>query len=252
MTSLQVVETQTFFSRLPPRTRTRLGDLLKALKQHLGDDLVSVMAHGSAVRGDFREESSDVDLIIVVRDDTPAKLAAVSDALLLARASARLEAIILHVDEIQRSADVFPLLYADIQDCHSLLLGTNPFAELQFQDSHTRLRLEQELREARIRLRRIIIDEGGEVDRLAGPLERKVKQLRSPLRALLRLKKQNAGDDLASVYRAAGELLGINTAPLLDVRKNPTAALDAVRVLLDRSVIAADAMASELEKGEAT
>ena len=63
----------------------------------------------------------------------------------MARASARIEVMILHRDEIPRAADVFPLLYDDVRSCHAVLHGSDPFAQLVVHDEHRRLRIEQEL-----------------------------------------------------------------------------------------------------------
>lgn len=234
--------TEAMMQRLPARTRGRLEELLTALRRALGDDLVAVVAHGSAVRGGYREDHSDVDLMVVLRDDASAKLASISDALLLARASARIEAMLLRADEIADSADVFPLLYADVKGCHAVLHGTDPFSAVKVHDDHVRLRVEQELRDVRIRLRRMIVDESGDAERLAGAVERKVRQLRSPLHALLRLKGRTVDDDVPTVYAAAAELTGVDTSPLLDVRAYPDAALAALRALLEKGVALVDGM----------
>lgn len=234
--------TAELFERLPERTRTRLKALVSELAATLGDDLHALLVHGSLVRGGFRDDSSDVDLLLVLKDDAPEKLTSISNALILARAAARIEGMILRLDEIPSSADVFPLLFWDIQQRHVLLHGKDPFEGLAIHDHHIRLRVEQELRESRIRLRRMLVDEGGDARDLVGAMERKVKQLRSPLHALLRLHGKTAQDDLASVYAQAGTLLGVETSVLLQVRERPAAALTSLRQLLDAGVKAADAL----------
>lgn len=201
------------------------------------------MVHGSAVRGGYQQEASDVDLVVVLADDAPAKLARISQPLRVANAAARIETMLLHQDEIAASADVFPLLYRDIQQCHCLLHGADPFANVVIHDHHVRVRLEQELRDARIRLRRIQVDEDGDPSRMAGLMERKVKQLRSGLHALLHLKGKTTGDGVAEVFAAAAGLLDVDTAPLLRIRAAPAEALNALIALLN----AATRMADELE-----
>jgi hypothetical protein len=155
----------------------------------------------------------------------------------LARFSARIETMILTEAEIPRAADAFPLLYDDIKRCHVVFHGTDPFAPLHIDERHLRLRIEQELREAQIRLRRAVVDGLGAGDRLAGAVERKARQIRGPLFAWLALRETAAASDhLDEVFAKAGEVLGIDAKPILRARETPNEAHDALRVLIGRAV----------------
>lgn len=221
---------------LPERVRSRLEELREALREALGDDLVSLLVFGSAVRGGYRSDQSDVDVLVVLRDDAPEKLVAIGPALQLARYAARIEAIVLKADEIPRAADVFPLLYDDVRRRHAVLAGRDPFAGLTISDVHLRLRVEQELREARIRLRRAIAD-APQPAALVGPIERKIKQIRGALHALLRLRGEGGEDDgLEAVLRAACAAYGVDAGPLRDVARDPRAACLAIARLLDAAI----------------
>jgi hypothetical protein len=201
--------------------------------------------HGSAVRGGFVAGRSDVDLLLVLHDDARAVLEAIGPTLQLARASLRIECVVLRADELQASADVFPLLYDDVRAWHVVLAGADLFKDLVITDAHRRLRIEQELRDARMRLRRMLIDEVGDEDALAMPLARKQKQLRSPLHALLRLRgNAHAPDDLQAVLTASAALFDVDTAALTGIDRAPLAAADALAKLLDRAIATVDGHAS--------
>jgi predicted nucleotidyltransferase len=195
-------------------TLARLAELETRLKAILGDDLVALVVHGSAVRGGWRE-SSDVDLIVVVRDPSREQLEKLAEPLTLARYASRIEAMILTADEIPRAADVFPVFYDDIRRRHVVLFGKDPFADLTIAPQHLRLRVEQELREAQIRLRRVVVDSAGRPADLLAGARRKLKQIRSPLRELLALKKIDTADDLAAVVGVAAKTYGVDAATLL-------------------------------------
>jgi predicted nucleotidyltransferase len=226
---------------LPARTRERLDDLKKALVKSLGDDLVALVVHGSAVRGGFREKESDVDVIVVLKDDARAKLDVIANALTLARNSTRIECMILTDAEIPRAADVFPLLYQDIQRCHAIVHGKDPFLSLEIQKRHVRLRIEQELREAQIRMRRAVTDGLGNLEQLAGAVERKARQIRAPLRALLALRGTECDEDLATVLAKAKDAWGVDSAPLARVREDAAAAHAALAKLLAAAIADVDA-----------
>jgi predicted nucleotidyltransferase len=227
---------------LPAPVRARLDELQKSLTTALGDDLACLLVHGSAARGEYREGRSDVDLMIVLKAAPREKLAVIANALQLARHAARIEAMILTTAEIPRAADVFPLLYDDIRRRHVLLAGENPFAGLVISDKHRRLRIEQELREAQIRLRRAVVDAEGTPAQLAGAVFRKLRQLRGPLRALLALRGQDVGDDFDVVLTAATRVYDVDPKPLRKVQEAPEEALDALAKLLAAAVDDVDGM----------
>lgn len=224
--------------------QVRLDALARSLAGLCGDNLVALVVHGSAVRGEWHD-GSDVDLVCVLADDAHGVLAAIGPALELARFSARIEAMILRKDEIERSADCFPLLYQDIARTGVTLAGTNPFAGLAIPDHHIRLRIEQELREIRIRMRRVATDRGprhGSASKLAlaGAVERKLKQARGPLRALLARRGADAPDTLDAVLAAACQRFAIDIAPLRRVREDPEPAYTTLGALLDAALTEID------------
>ncbi|WP_437736085.1 nucleotidyltransferase domain-containing protein [Sorangium sp. So ce1335] len=235
-------------SRLPAPVQARLVELKESLERALGDELVCLLVYGSAARGGYREGQSDVDLMVVLREATRERLDAIANALRLARYAARIEAMILTAAEIPQAADVFPLLYDDIRRCHALLAGRDPFSALVIDGRNRRLRVEQELREAQIRLRRAVVDGMGSDEALRGAVLRKVKQIRGPLHALLGLRGINGDDgddDLAAVLAGAGEHLGVDVAPLQRVHEAPVAAYEALVALLARAVEDVDRLERE-------
>lgn len=227
---------------LPIAARNRVEELVASVKKMLGDDLAGVVMHGSAVRGNFAPATSDIDLLLVLKSDHPERIEKIGPALRLARASARVQCMILRVDEIARAADVFPLLYEDIKQCHAVLHGEDAFAALVIHDEHKRLRVEQELRDARIRLRKLVAEDGLAGDALVEPVTRKVKQLRSPLAALLVLNGKPRHEDVDRVLQGCAVLLGCDVAPLFTPARAPHEALLALHELLERAVSNVDAL----------
>jgi predicted nucleotidyltransferase len=228
--------------KLPVAVRRRVEELSASLKTALGDGLACLLIHGSAARGEYREGQSDIDLLVVLTEAGRERLGAIANALQLARYAARIEAMILTAGEIPRAADVFPLLYDDIRRCHILLAGADPFSALTISDKHRRLRVEQELREAQIRLRRTVVDAQGAAEPLAGAVFRKLRQIRGPLRALLALRGQEIGDGFEDVIAKAAALYALDAAPLRRVHEAPEAAHDALAKLLAAAVDDVDRM----------
>jgi len=232
---------------LPPHIRERLDELTKALAAALGDDLVGVLVHGSVVRGEYRPGESDVGVVIVLEKAEFAHLDAISSALQTARYAARIEATILTEREIAGASDAFPLRYDDIKQRHILLVGRDPFASVEVHDRHRRLRIEQELREAQIRLRRAVTDAFGAREAIGGAVARKIKQVRLPLHALLALKGIACLADLWSVFTKIGETYGVDIEPLRTARESPDAAHATLVTLLTKTIDDVNAMEPAVE-----
>ena len=221
---------------LPPATHAPLQALTEGLERAEGANLSALVVYGSAVRGGYEPGQSDIDVVVVLNDTALSHLRAISEPLMLARFSGRVEAMVLKRDNIPSACDVFPLLYDDVRQRHVLLSGTDPFLDLDIKDTHRRLRIEQELREARIRMRRAVVDALGSEADIAGAVARKVKQIRGPLHALLQLKGVVSDDRLEGVLEATGKAYGIDTAPLRHVGAAPEAAHAALRAVLDAAI----------------
>jgi predicted nucleotidyltransferase len=237
---------------LPSGIHERLTEFTKNLESTLGKNLVGILVHGSVVRGEYRPGESDVDVIVILEKAEFSQLEAIGNAMQLARYSARIEAMILTESEIAGASDAFPLLYDEIKQRHVLLTGRDPFASVEVHDTHRRLRIEQELREAQIRLRRAVTDAFGAREAIGGAVVRKIKQVRAPLHALLALKGIACGADLPSVLAKVSETYGVDLAPLRAAREAPDAAHGALVSLLTKTIDDVNAMETAPAGGAAS
>ncbi len=225
----------TVLAMLPAVTRVRLESFAREACALLGDELVSLVVYGSAVRGGLTPHS-DVDVLVIVARDDAAFLARLHGIATVARASARLDLRVLHHDELQRAADVFPLFFDDVRECHAILWGSDPFSGLVIHDEHRRLRIEQELREARQEVRRLIIDHAADPPTLRLELEALLKRIRAPLHGLLQLHKSHARPELCVVLDLVGARLHVDTLPLTNRTIDVMTVADATARLLDRAI----------------
>ncbi|MBL8741354.1 MAG: nucleotidyltransferase domain-containing protein, partial [Myxococcales bacterium] len=220
---------------------------LSDLQKIAGPELSSVIIHGSVARAEWVEGKSDIDVLVVLAGAPRAMLSAMGDCLAVARAAARIDAMILVESEISRASDVFPLFYADIREHHIVLFGSDPFASLTIESAHLRLRIEQELRDVAIRMRRVVTDARGEPVALGHAVARQLRRIRFPLHTMLRLMKIEAGHELMTVLEKAGRKLDVDSVAFRRVYERPEAAFDALVTLLDRAIDAVD----RLEPGAA-
>ncbi|MDB4946430.1 MAG: hypothetical protein JWP97_5964 [Labilithrix sp.] len=221
---------------LPTPVKASLEALTESMRGALGEDLVAVLVHGSVARGEYLAGETDVDVIVVLAKAGLAQLDAIGEALLRARYAARIQPMFLVESEIAGAADAFPLLYDSIARHHVLVTGRDPFEGVVVQDEHRGRRIEQELREAQIHLRRAVADACGAREALGGAVARKVQQLRAPLHALLVVKGVPCDERLPAVLAKLAEVYGLDLTALGSPRERPEPAHAALTALLERTI----------------
>lgn len=221
---------------LPCGVRERLSEFSASLEAALGENLVGVLVHGSAVRGEYRAGESNLDVLVILERAEFAHLEAIGNAIQVARYSARIEPMIVTEEEIAGASDAFPIFYDEIKQRHILVAGRDPFVGVEVQDTYRRLAIEQELRVAQVVLRRAVADAFGAREAIGGAVARKVRQVRAPLHALLGLKGIACAPDLAAVLAKVGEVYGVDVTTLRTARDTPELAHAALVTLLTRSI----------------
>lgn len=130
-----------------------LGKFVRELHDALGGQLRSVVLYGSAARGDFHKTTSDLNLMLVLGDLTPANLEAVGPPLARWNKQGQPTPKLFSAAVIAESTDVFPIEFLDIRRSHRVLHGDDPLEGLEVHTDHLRLQCERELREKMMRLR---------------------------------------------------------------------------------------------------
>ena len=223
----------------PERIRTALGRLCEAAAK-LAKPPRSIAVMGAIAKGRFREGQSDVDLLFVVDDASAAALEALGGPFRDANRLARLDPIVLTVAELKDAADVFPTKFLSLQRHHRVIFGDDLFAQLSISREHLRLRVEQELRNLSLRLRRRYLAIGQDEALVARALAEAAPPLESALESLLTI----TGTPGPSAFTAAAQSFGLDAAALgaLERREFPDAVSLFAKVLdaIDRAAAIAD------------
>ena len=223
----------------PPKVGQTLERLCRALSDAAGKNLVSIAVYGGLAAGHFREGKSDVDLALVLEDASTAALERLAPPLRAAAKEARVDPIVLTRNDLQRAADVFPTKFLSLQRHHRLLFGEEVFAQLAVSREHLRLRLEQELRNLVLRLRRRYLAIGGD----ARLLERALEELVGPVTAvcgelLVLLGREPKDATREAVLGSASQALGLGEALVRLVspeKKDPKALAAEVLAALEKA-----------------
>lgn len=170
-----------------PEFTKDLDALARGLESSLGADLVSLLLYGSAARGAYVEGRSDVNLLLIVKDASPATLRRAAEPL-SAWARAGRRPPLIHSDaEWRAAADVFPMEMDDIREAHRLLAGRDPTDGIVTRAADTRRELERETRGVLSRVRAIYAAVGSEGASLEELLQNSLGTVLVLLRAAVRL-----------------------------------------------------------------
>ena len=232
---------------IPPTLEEALGPFVATLREVA--EVRSVVLFGSHARGEALPRS-DVNVLVVLSEARSEVLARLSPAFVAARRSVHLEPFLLVESEIARIADVFPLKLLEIRACHRVLLGTDPLERLEVHPAHLRLRVEQELRNHLLRLRRAVLESANDPGAILRAVRRAASSVRVELWGLLRASGREVAVSNEAVFAAASESFGLDreTLQALTALRSPQGEVDALALagrllaLLEKASRAADAL----------
>ena len=131
----------------------KLAQLTDRLQKAHQDKLISVTLYGSAAAGDHHEKFSDLNVLCVLRQVTPAELAESEPVFKWWRGLGNPAPLLMSEQEVQASTDCFPIEFHDMQERRRVLAGTDVIATLVIDKSFYRAQVEHELRAKLLRLR---------------------------------------------------------------------------------------------------
>jgi predicted nucleotidyltransferase len=228
----------------------KLQEIVSRLQRACGDNLLSVVVYGSAAREDFHETFSDVNLLVVVRRLDAAALAQLSEILRWWSREEKLRPpLVMTLEELLESADVFAIELIDIKHSHRTLFGKDVVADIDVPMNLHRVEVEHELRTTLLRLRHHFLLASDNEDELRTVLAKSITSVLTLFRHALIVIEQDAPSDKAQVLQKAGAVFGIEGTALraiLDLRNHGRQPGD-VRELYHAYMIAIQKVAHELD-----
>ena len=199
--------------------RGKLDTAIAALVAQLGGSTTppSVVLYGSAARGDWIPWRSDVNLLVVVDDPSPASLATLTPAVTAWADAGFTPPLIIGRTEWDRAADVFPIEITDMRTAYRVLLGSDPVSVLEVNDNDLRRAVEAELRATLIRLRQAYVRFGKMMPTLGGFATSSVATLLVLLRCTVVLLHRSAGKEPADTIAALADELGADRQVVVEL-----------------------------------
>jgi hypothetical protein len=188
---------------------------LAPVRTALGPEFLAAYLHGSVLAHGFDERRSRVNLLVVTRSLTLEVLDAVRGALPEDRKLPHVSPLFLTQRQIEKSLDVFPIEWIDIQERHLMLEGQDVLGAFEVPRSNLRLQIEQELREKLITLRQAYLASGRRPDALEVVIKAAASSMSTLCRALLRLSGESPPEHASQVIERVAERFGLDAQALL-------------------------------------
>jgi hypothetical protein len=172
---------------LPSEVRQRLIGYHKDLLSIFGPALQSVILYGSAARGEYLEDRSNLNVLLILGSIELSALRQHGRAHRRWSKEGIVIPLLLTPEELRIAAQIFPLEYVEMQDTHLLLAGKDPFEDLPIDLSRLLLQCKQEVHGNLIRLRQRLVEGGASSEAIAMLLPLSITSLLPCLRGLLRV-----------------------------------------------------------------
>lgn len=143
---------------VPDDTQRLLRSYVKDVAQAYGEQLDAILLFGSAVRGEFLPGRSNLNILLFLRSYDVALLKAYTGVHKKWSNDQVVVPLFLTKADLQASALVFPLEYQDIQDCHRLLWGQDPFIGFKVDPRYLAGEVLQSLRGNLVRMRQRLVE----------------------------------------------------------------------------------------------
>ena len=175
----------------------------------------SAVLYGSAARGDYVPERSDVNMLLVFERLDPPLLRRLAPAFERWPRKSAAAPLLVTSAEWSRASDVFPLEITDMRTAYEVLRGDDPLAGLEVRPSELRHALETELRGKLLRLRQAYVATAGKAGALGELGVASVPTVLVLLRGMLSLAGRPIPDAAADVVAAGAAVAGFDPEPML-------------------------------------
>jgi predicted nucleotidyltransferase len=196
----------------------KLQELVTRLQQACGDNLISVVLYGSAAREDFHEQFSDVNALVVLQRLEANSFAPIAAVLKWWSHEEKLRPpMVMTLEELRESADVFAIELIDIQRSHRTLFGQDVVAAIDVPMNLHRIEVEHELRTTLLRLRHHVLLHPDDEEELRAVLAKSISSVLTLFRHALLVLGKEPPQAKPQLLESAGENFGFDVAPMQKV-----------------------------------
>jgi predicted nucleotidyltransferase len=181
-----------------------------------GERLRAALLFGSVARGEWIEDFSDINVLVLLDKLDAALLSTAAPAARHAVENGVMP-LLVEQEEWRRASDVFAIEVADMQQFGIPLFGDNPADSAVIEPGALRLQAERELRAKLLHLHGGMLLAAGEPERLGMLFLRALPSFTTYMRTVLRLAGRGVPSGSQSVIQEACAMVGADPSPFIAV-----------------------------------
>jgi len=181
------------------------------------ENLKGLFIYGSAASGEFIPGKSNINILSVFERIAQSDLKKTFELVRWGRKRRIVAPLMLTIDYIKRSTDVFPLEFLEMKENHILLYGEDVIKDLKIDPKNIRLEIEQQIKGGLIRLRQAYLEVGHRGREIQALLLDSLKSLIPSFRGLLRIKNREVSFERKKVVKDLSREFGLNEKAFTDV-----------------------------------
>jgi predicted nucleotidyltransferase len=211
--------------KIPQDVREDLENFLHRVIEFYGKDLISITAFGSCVTGDYNENSSDLNLLVIYSDLNIADLSKVAEIARQWLKKRNFAPRFLSSRNLLNSAKYFQIDMSSIKDAHIVLCGEDIMEKISISPKDMHWQISHEVKRMRMRVKQMFWRISGDEKKMKTTLFNLTSSLIHLTRAYLFLKNNSAPNLHNEILETANNEIGVDInfiKRILDLRKNKT------------------------------
>ncbi len=188
---------------------------LAPVREGLGSEFLAGYLTGSVLTQGFDPRRSKINVLVVSRTLDAGVLERLAAVIPVTRKAPHFEPLFMAKRQIEKSLDVFPIEWLEMQERHLLLAGEDVLAGLEVPRTYLRLQLEHELRGKHIQLRQALLLNRSRPLELSRVLAAAASSYATLFRTLLRISGEDPPAESARVVERVADVFKLDAAGLL-------------------------------------
>ena len=197
-------------AKIPEKPEEILDEITSDYKKLFGENLISIILYGSAARGEYVKKKSDINFLIVLKEDGLDLLVDSLQTVKKWRKKAVSIPLFLTEEYIKSSLDSFPIEFFNIKQNYKVIFGKDILKDISINKKELRLRLEREIKGKLIHLREAFFESADDKRKLAVLFSVSLGAFLSMFPAILHIIGVDVPDKRNILIDKTVEVLGIN------------------------------------------
>ena len=197
-------------SKIPKKPDDIFGEFTNDLKSIYGDNLESIILYGSSARGEYKYKKSDINFLIILKDNTPSELSRYNPIMKKWLKMNVSIPLFLTGEYINKSLDTFPIEFLEMSSAYNVIYGDDVFANIQIKNKDLKHQIERELRGKLLHLRLEFLKTCLNTKKIQDLISKSLFTFIPIFKAILKLVEHESKSKNEGILQRISELINLN------------------------------------------